>query len=125
MAARKDVAKNRRVVASTRSTRRNSPGAVEVLSRDRNRCGSTVKRKSNPRKRVQSYGYSTGGARKEQSALALSGKYSGKRNQPLARKSSTRAVVVWPLARARSRGVCPSSVLQEWGPDSSRASTTS
>src|SRR6185437_4304776 len=125
MAARKDVAKKSRVVARTRSTRRSSPGAVEVLSRDKNRCGSTVKRKSNPRKRVQSYGYSTGGDRKEQADLALSGKQCGARNQPLARKSRTRTVVVWPLARAKSRGVSPSSVLQKWGPDNNRASTTS
>src|SRR5579864_2025398 len=61
MAARKEVARNRRVVARTRSTRRSSPGAVVVLSRERNRCGSTVRRKRIPHVAVQSYRYSTGG----------------------------------------------------------------
>src|SRR5579864_9129291 len=69
MAARKEVARNRRVVARTRSTRRSSPGAVVVLSRERNRCGSTVRRKRIPHVAVQSYRYSTGG--RSQRAIAF------------------------------------------------------
>src|SRR5579862_9793843 len=100
MAARKEVARNRRVVARTRSTRRSSPGAVVVLSRERNRCGSTVRRKRIPHLAVQSYRYSTGHDGKEQSALLV---ISGDLSHALGTRFGMRTRPTVALARPKSK----------------------